>query len=411
MKTMRNYLIAASLAALISLTGTATAADETGTANAPKKEPLAPKHVILVDGRIDEFIGTDRVAGYGIGDPMKVTLIFDITSSSMFLAQHPDAPPPAVLPPLPVSTTASQSNEPQPANTAVIQLPTMLEWPLIEVEGLKMAAQTGKTTSDPSDVEVYKGATVETYPLADGRRRVVVTLVVTQYITTQKEADGKTVKTQADVSMDFAWAISRQPDGQPDWHASTTPALTFGIHQTADPKQTRLIEGDLADKVSPHAIAAWWFTFGGLPFVIPAIIALLLAAVRRVSRKRELTRNEKTWTALGKVLEQAHSGGDFSVGHYQRIFAILREHLRYNSITTTQAIEYVKTGVDGIGKPIDIAAGSYVFHQETVLFDPDKKIIAADRGELFRNIALLVPVETAELKQFLSLAGNLIPRP
>jgi hypothetical protein len=45
-----------------------------------------------------------------------------------------------------------------------------------------------------------------------------------------------------------------------------------------------------------------------------------------------------------------------------------------------------------------------------VLFDPNKKIIAADRGELFRKVAVLVPVEASELEKFLSLAGDLIPR-
>ncbi|MGU7719336.1 hypothetical protein, partial [Escherichia coli] len=87
--------------------------------------------------------------------------------------------------------------------------------------------------------------------LPDGRRRVVITMLLTQYVTTQKEADGKTPKTQADAALDFTWAVSRLPDGQPDWHSATSPELTYGIHETADPNQTLLIEGDLSPKFSP----------------------------------------------------------------------------------------------------------------------------------------------------------------
>jgi hypothetical protein len=403
MKIKRN-IIAASLAVLLSFASAAFADDAPATA---KKEPQAPKHVVLVDGRIDEWIGTDRVADYAIGDPMTVTLVFELTPDSMYRAAHPNVPPPTVLPPSPVPAAASSA----PAGTvAKVQMPTMLEWPVIEVEGLKMAAQSGKTTDAPSDVEVYKGATVNTFELPDGRRRVVVTMVLTQYVTTQKEADGKTTKTQADAAMDFAWAISRQPDGQPDWHSSTTPTLTFGIHLSADPKQTQLIEGDLSSKSSPRAAAAYWFTFGSFPFAVPALLALGLLAVGRAGRQRELTRNERTWKKLGQVFKEAHAAGEFSIGHYQHIFHLLREHLRYYGVTTTQALEKVATGVDGGGKPIDVEAGKYLFHQETVLFDPNKRIYASDRSELFRNIALLVPIEDEQLEKFLSLAGDLIPR-
>jgi hypothetical protein len=413
MTNKRRYLLASSLAVLLSFAGTAHADDAPAQA-AATKEPLAPKHVILADGRIDEWVGTDRVAGYGIGDPMKVIIAFEITSNSMFRAQHPDVPPLKVLPPLPAQAAADKITAPGTAGDAAtkiakVQLPTMLEWPLINVEQQKMAAQTGKTTDDPSDVEVYKGAVVDPpILLPNGRRRIVVTMTLTQYVTTQKEADGKTVKTQADAAMDFAWAIASQPDGQPDWHSDTTPTLTFGIHQTADPNQTLLIEGDLAPKVSPVAPAAYgvylaWF------FSIPAIATLVLAGIGRATRRRELSRNERTWAAIGQVFKRAHAAGEFSVGNYQQIFGILREHLHFQSITTTQALEQVATGKDNAGKPIDVDAASYLFHQETVLFDPNKRIEVDERGQLFRNIATLVPVEAAELKKFLSLAGDLIP--
>jgi hypothetical protein len=415
MKNKRNFLLASSLAVLLSFMGTAHADDAaTTTTAAARKEPIAPKHVILADGRIDEWIGTDQVAGYGIGDPIKVTIAFELTPNSMFRARHPDLPPPKVLPPLPAAAAADKSQSPGPngpgnaaANVAKIQMPTMLELPLINTEPLKMAAQARQTTDQPSDMEVYKGASVDTYALPDGRWRIVVTMVLTQYVTTQKEADG-TTKHQADAAMDFGWAVSRLPDGQPDWHSDRTPELTFGIHETADPNQTLLIEGDLSAKVSPVAAAANAL-FLSLPFAIPALVVLGIAAFGRVLRRRELSRNERTWLAIGEVLKQAHAAGNFSVGHYQQIFGILREHLHFQSITTTQALEQVATGQDTAGKPIDVAAATYLFHQETVLFDPNKRITSDDRGQLFRNIATLVPVEAAELMKFLSLAGDLIP--
>jgi hypothetical protein len=401
MKIKRN-LIAASLAVLLSFASAAHADDAPA-----KKEPQAPKHVVLVDGRIDEWIGTDRVADYAIGDPMLVTLVFEITPDSMYRAAHPDVSPPMVLPPSPVPAAPSSA----PAgNVAKVQMPKMLEWPVIEVEGLKMAALSGKTTDAPSDVEVYKGAAVKTYQLPDGRRRMVVTMTLTQYVTTQKEADGKTTKTQADAALDFAYAISQEPDGQPDWHSATTPVLTFGIHQSADPNQTQLIEGDLSDKTSPHASVMYWcFGLAALFGIIP-LYAVVLAIVGRTGRQRELTRNERTWKKIGEVFREANAAGDFKVGHYQHIFHLLREYLGIYSITTTQALEKVAAGVDGNGKPIDVAAAEFLFHEETVLFDPNKRIEADDRGELFRNIALLVPIEDEQLEKYLSLAGDLIPR-
>jgi hypothetical protein len=402
---IKRSLIAASLAALLSFAGAAHADDAPATA--PKKEPQAPKHVVLVPDRIDEWIGTDRVADYAIGDPMVVTLMFDITPDSMYRAAHPNVPPQMVLPPSPVP--AGPSTAPA-ANVAKVQMPKMLEWPVIEVEGLKMAALSGKTTEAPSDVEVYKGASIKTYQMPDGRRRMVVTMTLTQYVTTQKEADGKTTKTQADAALDFAYATSQELDGQPEWHSATTPLLTFGIHQSADPNQTQLIEGDLSDKTSPRAQVMYWAFGLAVLFGIIPLWEVVRAIIGRTGRQRELTRNERTWRKLGEVFKEANAAGEFKIGHYQHVFHLLREYLGIYSITTTQALEKVATGVDGNGKPIDVDAAKYLFHEETVLFDPNKVIDADDRSELFRNIAVLVPIEDEQLKKYLALAGDLIPR-
>jgi hypothetical protein len=388
------------LATLLSYAGVAHADD-----NAPKKEPLAPKHFIVSEGRIEGYIGTDRVAGYGIGDSMKITLVFELTPDWLWRKLHPDAGPVKLLPALPEPATPPPVKGRKPANVAKVQMPEMLEMPLVDVEGLKMADKTGKTTDKPSDVEVYQGADRKEYELPDGRHRVVITMVLTQYVTTQKEADGKTTKTQADAELDYTWAISRLPDTQPDLHSATTPALTYGIHETADPNQTLLIEGDLSAKASPVAPAAYYLTFGSLPFAIPALVALVMAAIGRATRKRALSKNQKFWKKIGEeVLADAQTKGAFEIMHYRMIFHKLRDVLGYYSISTTEALARLAAE-----KNIDQEAGAFVFNMETVLFNPERKTTGADRLELFRNLVRLVPIPDKEFDKVLSLAGDLIP--
>src|SRR5271163_1346218 len=180
-KVVKNVM-ALLLAGLFSFGGVALADD-----NAPKKEPLAPKHNILVPGRIEYWIGTPRIAGYGIGDAMPITLVFELTPDALWRKQHPEAGPVKLLPPLPEATpapapAANPKAPRKPANIAKVQLPEMLDLPLIDVEGLKMADKTGKTTDQPSDVEVYRPADQKVYDMPDGKRRIVVTMVLTQYI-------------------------------------------------------------------------------------------------------------------------------------------------------------------------------------------------------------------------------------
>lgn len=378
-------------------------------ATAAPVEPEAPKPATYADGRIELNMGSDQMAGYGIGDPMKVVLVFDITPESLFRAREKGDPrllpshidgagkqTPPVAPPLPAANAPGST----PLETA-----KSMEWPVIDVESLKMAATTGKVTEQASDVEVYRGATVESYSLPDGRRRVVVTLVLTQYVTTQKEADGKTVKTHADVAMDFSWAVASGPDGQPLWHTETTPVLTFGIHQTADPNQTRLVEGDLEAKESPRPKATWWLLLGSSIFALPALGALFLSLSGSARRKREATVNEKTWAAISLVVERAMLAQGFGLEHYQQIFHILREHFQFYGITTTQALERIAASAE-----IDHEAGAYVFNQETLLYDSEKMRGAADRAELFRQIAVLVPISDEVFERVAGQADKIIER-
>src|SRR5207253_547243 len=132
---------------------------------------------------------------------------------------------------------------------AKVQKPVILEMPLVEVEGLKMGIITGQ----PSDVEPLSGAKVEEYMCPDdgkfnrsdcpkGRKMVVVTLYATSYVTTTKK--------QVDIVAEFNYAIAKLPHGQPDWRTVQSVALPVGITTSATENQTRLIDGDLSEKVS-----------------------------------------------------------------------------------------------------------------------------------------------------------------
>lgn len=53
---------------------------------------------------------------------------------------------------------------------------------------------------------------------------------------------------------------------------------------------------------------------------------------------------------------------------------------------------------------IDHEAGAYVFNQETVLFDSEKRLALAERTELLKQIAVLVPISAAQLDKVLALS-------
>lgn len=340
------------------------AADEALAANLP--EPAAPQHAILNDGRVEVYIGTPRVSDYQIGDSIPVRVVFVLEPDAMYRARKAGS---AV-----VSDTPSVVPIVPPGNVdrAMPQPPAMLEMPMVEVSGLKM----GVVTDKPSDVEPLVPATVQEYIRADGKKMVVAVFYATTYVTT--------TKTQVGIAADFMYAISRLPDGQPDWRSATTPEMVVGITRAATANQTLLLEGDLTEKFSPRAPAASWFLFGSLPFALPMVAALGMLTFRRLTRKRLLTRNERTWLTLDEIVASAN--GHFTLEHYRRIFYALRENLDVLGKDTTQTL-------DALGKRagLDNAAVQDVFNRETLFFDPHQSITAAQHEHLMRSIGILVP--------------------
>jgi hypothetical protein len=364
MKSNRNYL-ALMLATGLSFSAVHAHADE-AAANFP--EPLALQHTTLNDGRVEVDIATPRASDYQIGDSIPVRVVFVLDPDVIYQAEHkPPAPDPT--PSVVSALTAAASADSDKAKPVV---PGMLDMPMVEVSGLKMNV----ITDQPSDVEPLVPATVREYIRADGKKMVVATFYVTTYVTTTKKVVG--------IAADFMYAIAKLPDGQPDWRSSSTPELTVGITRAATENQTLLLEGDLSVKSGPKAPAAKWTLYGSIPFAIPMLVALGLIAFRRVTRKRLLSSNERTWQLLDRVVESA--GNHFTLEHYRRIFNALRENLDVLGKDTTQTLESLSSRAG-----LDFTAVQDVFNRETLFFDPSKSISSGQHEKLMQSIGKLIP--------------------
>ena len=362
---MNKYkYLALALVAMLSLAATARAAED--------PEPAAPKHAVLENGRIDVYIGTPRVSDYQIGDSIPITVVFDLTPDTMWRARQ--KPPITVLPAQPAKAATEAPKDATGADVAKVQEPTIVEMPMIEVEGLKMSV----LSNQPSDVEPLTPAKVETFTLPDGRKRLVAKFYVVSYVTTQKK--------QVGVVADFMYAIAKLPYDQPDWHSASTPELPVGITTAATENQTLLLEGDLASKASPKAPAAYWFLYGSLPFAAPLLGALLMLGFSRATRTTELTRNQQTWLVLDQVTVDAAAAEGFELEHYRRIFYAVREHLDVLGMDTTQTLDML-----GRRSDLDHEAVAYVFNRETLFFDSDRVITTEKHDKLMSSIAVLIP--------------------
>jgi len=361
MKFNLNYS-ALLLATMLSFSAVHAHADE-AAANLP--EPAAPQHATLNDGRVEVYIGTPRVSDYQIGDSIPVRVVFVLEPDAMFKARQKPAvvdATPSVVP----NTTAATGDKAMPVP------PQLLDMPLVEVSGLKM----GVVTDKHSDVEPLVPATVKEYIRADGKKMVVATFYATTYVTT--------TKTQVGIVADFMYAIAKLPDGQPDWRSASTPELTVGITRSATPNQTLLVEGDLTAKDGPRIQAAYWFFYGSVPFGLPMVVALGFIFFYALTRERVLTRNELTWATLDGII--ATAGGHFTLEHYRRIFYALRDNLDVLGKDTTQTLQSLATRAG-----LDLTAVQDVFNRETLFFDPNKSITAAQHEKLMQSIGKLIP--------------------
>jgi hypothetical protein len=350
---------------------TAAFAQDDGSASLP--EPSAPQHAVLENGRVEVFIGTPRVADYQIGDSIPVRVVILVTPDAAYALQHKsDAAPAAAPPSVPApAQTDPEASAPAP-DVAKVEPPKMLPMPLVQVEGLKMGVITGQ----PSDVESLGAAQVQTYDRPDGKRMVVATFYATTYVTTTQKQIG--------IAADFMYAIAALPDGQPDWQSATTPEMPVGITTAATENQTQILQGDLAPKDSPKVPAAIWLLWGSPLLALPMVAALILLAYRRVTRKLDLTANEKVWETLDEVALSATDG--YQLEHYRRIFNALRAHLDVLGMATSQTISTLVKR-----KGLDAAAVDEVFNRETLFFDLNEVIGAEQHKKLMDSISILIP--------------------
>jgi hypothetical protein len=364
---MKSYLKypALLLATMLSFSAMHAYADDTASAaNLP--EPAAPMHATLNDGRVEVYIGTPRVAAYQIGDSIPVRIVFILESDAQFKAAQAAKAVSDNTPSVVPTTTVAGGDKAMPVP------PAMLDWPLVEVSGLKM----GVVTDKPSDVELLVPATVQQYVREDGKKMVVAEFYATTYVTT--------TQTQIGIAADFMYAVSKLPDGQPDWRSASTPEMPVGITRSATANQTLLLEGDLGEKPGPKAVAAQWAVWGSIPLAIPMVVALGLITFRRITRKRSLTRNERTWQTLDGIVESA--AGRFTLEHYRRIFYALRDNLDVLGKDTTQTLKSLSARAG-----LDLASVQDVFNRETLFFDPNKSITADQHDKLMQSIGKLIP--------------------
>jgi hypothetical protein len=410
----------------------------------PDKEPVAPKHLFIPEGCIDVWVGTPQVAGYGIGDSIPGTLVFDVPPYAECQKQQaPDQVKVLPAPAAPVSAAQIAAAAPAPAGTtpaapvdvAKVQMPIMLPVPQISLDGVIMSAGSGNLSAKVSDVEPLAANEPEEYdlpgkgspPAPIGRvkqmynwlshlfkkdvkgqsqsqspvlvlppapvhgKRIVERFWVTTYVTTQKVGDPagqqdakpdakpeekqqRPSKHQASFTVDFTYAISMQPDGvQLDWRPATTPELTVGIHRSADEKQTQLEEGDLSPKVSPIAPAAYWLTYWSWPLALPMVATLLYFGLQSARRKRTLTKSERKIGIIDQIVVDA--GGALGRNELRRIYAVLRKDLRLLSMTTTEALRWLRSEErkkQHPGEVLNEEAVELVFSQEALFFDPDR---------------------------------------
>lgn len=357
MITSFKRLILALSVAVFSLTGAALAQTSSSL-----PEPASPEKAKIEDGKINVYIGTPRVNGYGIGDSIPVTVVFEMIP----------APAPEPKPAKPVDTADGASGKPERAPE-----PKLLAVPQVDVEGLKMQIQSAEAL----DVEMLTAATEVTRYSRDGKEYLKVVFYVWQFVTTKQ--------TQVDVKADFMYATRQLEDGQPDWRKASTPAIHVGIRKTATDNQTKLQEGDLTLKTSPRAAAASWFLVGGPVFFVPLVIGLGLFAYRRYMEPKKLSANEEAWLVLDRVIEAGSKAGAFTLAQYEEIFFALRKRFGVLDKDGDELFAALRKREDLAS--VNFADVERVFGIESVFYAKTGEITAEQQKSFIEGIKLIVP--------------------
>jgi len=353
---IKTAALALSLVAL-SCSGVALADDN-------QAEPNAPNKATLENGKVQVYLGTPRASGYGIGDSIPVTIVFEMTKNTSASAKPTEVTPPAPeQPPAPAApVTMTSPNQPsggQPDAAVVVKAPepTPLAVPIVDVEGLKMQVQS----SEALDVEMLKPVGEPEIYERDGK----VYLKVVYYVWTFTTVKQQTV----DVKADFTYAVSKLEDGQPNWVKGSTPTITIGTHKTATDNQTKMVEGNLKMRASPVAVAAPYVIAGGALLMLPLFGGLALAGYRRAMAPKKLSPNAGFWTKADPVFKAATEDGKLSIDHYKTIFVALRRRFGVEAMDGDELIAALKAHPDLANT--DIVLIKKVFEQEAVFFVDD----------------------------------------
>ncbi|MBX9685669.1 MAG: hypothetical protein K2X27_03140 [Candidatus Obscuribacterales bacterium] len=319
-----------------------------GVARAEEAEPSSPVRASIADERINVYLGTPRVNGYGIGDSIPITIVFEL---------------------LPLDRNTKRPSNPLPNSR-------QLEMPQINVSGLKMQIQS----AEPLDVEMLTPAAQVTQYEQHGRQYLKIVFYVWTFVTTQK--------TQVEVKADFMYATMQLEDGQPDWRKATTPSINIGIRRTSTDNQVTILEGDIKEKASPQIPATLPFLVGAPLLMLPLFLALAFAGYARFMQPRKLSANEESWLLLDPVLTEASRSG-FTLAHYKQIFYTLRRRfavLAFDGDELTQALRKHK---DLAG--VDFAVVELVFGMESIFYARGNSASEEQSKAFIEGIKLILP--------------------
>jgi hypothetical protein len=313
------------------------------------------------------------VAGYEIGDSIPVTVVFEMTPD-------PDASSKTYARPWdPASVPFDSPTAPSAPPAQLLPVPE------ISIQGLQM----GVLSSQPSDVELMPfRPVVQMFDCADNKVCERVRFWVRQFVTCKKDANG-VLEREVSISADFEYAVDALPDGQPDWHNASTPAIQVGIVPTADANQVQMPEGDLQPKASTVSPLIWYGFILGPLMMLPLLLDLARRVIKKLTASKGLSANGLFWEAVDAVIKSALAspGGQFKPQHYQQIHHLLRHHFGVAELQLDDALESLKAQKSALEDQVIES----VFLLEENLYKRNGILKPSEHDELMSSLALIIP--------------------
>ena len=352
----------------------------------PPPEPDAPLTTVLEGGKVVAHIGTPRNADHAIGASIPIILVFELqhrVDPAKAAATDNGKAAPAVTP-VPAAAAEPAPFDPAAFLADTAQAPTApaaqpLAVPKVNVEGLAM----GVLSAQPQDTVIIGKPVIQEYADKD-KDYVRVVFWVSQFITTQKNADG-TEKRQATISVDFLYAVDMSPDGhQPDWKKASTKEMIIDIVPSAGAEQSKMREGDLSAKESLRAPVIPYAIGLGVVLMLPLFGLLGWSIYAAFMRPRQLSANEIFWFEVDQVIKSATEAGVYELDDYQKIMFELRRRYDVAALYTVDLLKKLES--EPHYKTIET-----VFALEEVFFVKDGVVTAEQHEELMSSLKLLIP--------------------